>query len=243
MTDMREALQDILANASDCGVSQGKTGDAWIAARSKEIAEEALSAPQPAAPSGRLCRWVSCGERMPLAPGNKPDIFGDGIEAIINQVIVLKPYEERYGVVWHDNEGFYEKYSGDKRIPYDPIAEDWQWLEELPPQPEPSEDEVERVARAICSTFGDDPDGVTAINGKLVWQTWTDEAKAAIDARPKVGGEGVDIEAALLAIWLVYKAETNALDWMRESYDESALQVLLVALSTWNLKPKEPPHA
>ena len=43
ITRLREALQQIYDNASDCDpVTSRQIGDSWIAARSKEIAEEAL---------------------------------------------------------------------------------------------------------------------------------------------------------------------------------------------------------
>lgn len=45
ITRLREALTQVYACSSDCESSKGKTHDAWIAARCKEIATEALKEP------------------------------------------------------------------------------------------------------------------------------------------------------------------------------------------------------
>jgi hypothetical protein len=122
----------------------------------------------------KVFRWVKCSERMP------PDVDDCRRFIVISDVgIVCEMHSSRVK-------------NGKAQL----------WLEELPPQPEPSEDLVERVAEAIMSeltsgySFGDlkydasvDPFQQENVD------RYINAAKAAIAATP-ARTEGVDLEAA-----------------------------------------------
>ena len=48
-------------------------------------------------------------------------------------------------------------------------------------RPDPSEQDVERVARAICASFENGSPDIAA-DLRMDWQTWAPEARAAINA-------------------------------------------------------------